>query len=250
MLRFLAALLILGILTLSQAQRLRQKDIWQVITTKPAITANQLGGGTITGCPFTVSTRADGALPKILSVISNSRGAGYHPAIYRRYATNLYALYVNDFRFEPDERVGAGVLLPPGDYIVNLPGSGANEGDKAVVLKGHWVSQTDQTLDFRVAATVATTPLILKGIQRNCTLFTVAVRPDGALPVIMNSYSLGGFDSVFRKENGVYVQFADVDYFPTGVPGIMLPPGEYAVVGGTPTNFKFQTLLSGYYALP
>lgn len=224
-------------------------------------TASKLGGGTVTGYRFSVRSGAGGEVPSVRTVFNRDAMASDRLTIYRRYATNAYAVYCDwDQEKSPASEHG-GLILPPGDYLVPSSGLDPTPYRDSILLGGEFIDGEGIQLAFQLiggnAYSLVSTPTgqSIAGFK-----FNVAPRTDGLQLVIDQVIddavrTSGDRLRVYRrKDSGAYSLYTAWQYKTSpAVPGLILPAGDYLVESESLSSlvkYKYTVLLTGSYQVP
>jgi len=223
-----------------------------------------LTGQLLSGWKFTISQRADGALPVLTNTLTSDKaGQQQNPNwnflnVYRRVNGTQYAQFLSWRQSGP---IGTGPILRPGDYMV-LPAYGTNFVDRpnGEALNGFWMPATGHMNHYQwtpAAGATATVPKLNGGTYVG-RKFTVAARADGSLPVINQFFNEGirVFKLCKLGESGIYSVYAEADATQAWLnPGLVLSPGGYLLDSESQldilrSEFRFLVYMTGYWAKP
>lgn len=281
--RVIFAFVMIVLAGFSLAQPMSQKDIF-LVTVRPGAYATVRLHGTksnlISGFRFTVTRRADGALPvvrqsfhrKFLASSSDYLQDFNALRILRKVpdaVTETYAWIINWFHIGGSGFTGNGLLLEPGEYMVYVPDPVADPDryTGAVLIGGHYLDLAAQQDHWQLVAdrfdrVSVSTPELIDPIVYGFR-FTVRAREDGALPVINQSlyemhivreelelWKLGEDGRFFRFASWSYGRRSPMESQPA--PGLLLSPGEYLLRASNNSNarslIRYAVLLSGFWS--
>lgn len=234
---------------------------WQLTGAADFGTSNKLGGGTVTGFRFSVRS-INGELPTVRTVVNQAAAQADRLTLYRRYATNAYAVFCEwDQEKSPPSEHGA-LILPPGDYLFPTSTNDPGPHRDSILLTGDMIDAEGQLDAFQIyGGTNYNVFPTNYGANLPGFKFTVPARTDGFelfVDQIIDDVVRSSGDQVHfyrKKTTGEFALFAAWNPRKSPSPtGIMLPAGEYQVVSSqalsNPVKFKYTVLLTGTFALP
>lgn len=221
-------------------------------------TSNRLGGGTITGFRFSVRSGPAGEVPSVRTVFNHDATSSDRLTLYRRYATNAYAVFCDwDQEKSPASEHG-GLILPPGDYLFPTSSSDPTAHRDSILLSGDLIDGEDMLLAFQLfggtnySVVGTTTGQSVPGFK-----FNVPTRTDGLALVVDQVIddavrTSGDRLRIYRKKDtGAYALYVAWNFRKSpAIPGLVLPAGDYLVESesiNSPVKYKYTVLLTGSY---